>query len=162
MGRNLVSVATGLQHAMTGNDDDKGVAENGLGDRAHRPGSPHVDRDFIIGEGLPTRNPLRNLVDALIENVNAAHVERHIGEVTHFSAQQRDNALDRAFRVRRRARFTGVGLKLKQPLAGFDLARLRKLHADNAGVTPRDAAPANGRVKYRVRPPRHTHPPQAS
>ncbi len=72
-----------------------------------------------------------------------------------LAAQQRDNALDRDFDIRRRAQFAGVGIEPKQALAGFDLARLGKLHADDPGMAPCDAAPAQTRIEYRVPTPRH-------
>ena len=54
------------------------------------------------------------------------------GEIGRLAAQQRDNAFDRDFGIQRRAKFAGFGIKLKQPPPGFDLARFRQLHADNA------------------------------
>ena len=50
-----------------------------------------------------------------------------------FAAQQRHDAFDRDFDIRRRALFAGVGIELIQPAPGFDLARLRQLHANDAG-----------------------------
>src|SRR5438067_12701672 len=59
-----------------------------------------------------------------------------------------------------RADFAGLWIKLKEPLAGFDLAPQWKLHADNAERAPCDAAPANARIEYALLTPRHnaTHP----
>ena len=54
--------------------------------------------------------------------------------------------------------FAGVGIELEQPLAGFDLARLGQLHADDAGIAPRDAATADPRIENGVPTPRHTPP----
>ena len=73
-----------------------------------------------------------DLIDPLIEDVNAAHVERDLGEVSRLSAQQGDDTFDRRFDIARRPRFTGLGIKLKEPAAGFDLAGLGKLHANDA------------------------------
>jgi len=77
-----------------------------------------------------------------------------------LGAQQCADALDRDLDVRRRTHFARVGIEVKQPLAGFDLAGFGKLHADNARITPCDAASADRRVEYGVRPPRHTMYPR--
>ena len=141
---------------MTGNDDHEGVAPNRLGDRADCTGSLETQGDLVIGEGLAAGNFARGLIDALVEGGNSADIERDVGEIARLGPQQRGNSLDCFFDNRRRTHLARVGVKLEQPLAGFDLARLGKLHADQAGMAPRDAAMADRRAEYRVRPPRHT------
>ena len=140
---------------MAGHDDHEGVAGNRLRDRVRGAGSPELARDFAIGAGFAARNRARELVNPLIEGVNAAHVERDVGEIGRLAAQQRDNALDRDFDIQRRAQFAGVGILAQQPPAGFDLARFGQLHADNAEMAPCDAASADPRVEYGVPTPRH-------
>ena len=66
---------------MTGNDDDKGVVNKGMGDRAHRAWSSKLGGDLVIGAGFAVGNPLDQPIDALIKNGNAAHIEHDIGEV---------------------------------------------------------------------------------
>jgi hypothetical protein len=68
MGRHPVGIAASLQHAMAGNDDDKGVVEQGMGDRSHAARSSEPGGDLVIGAGLTMRNPPDQLIDPLIEN----------------------------------------------------------------------------------------------
>ena len=58
-----------------------------------------------------------------------------------------------------RALLAGFGIEPEHPAAGFDLARLGQLHAQNAQIAPCDSAPADRRVEDRVPVPRHFTPP---
>jgi len=92
--------------------------------------------------------------------MDPGHVEGDAGGVGRLAAQQRHDALDRKLDIRRRALFAGVGIELVEPLAGFDLAGLGQLDADDAGNAPGNAAAADHRVENTVPTPRHyaTHP----
>ena len=124
------------------------------------PEAPKAGGDFAIGAGFAAWNRARELVNPRIEGVDAAHIERDLGEIGRFAAQQRGNTLDRHFDIQRRAEFAGVGIEPKQAPAGFDLARFRQLHANNAAIAPCDAASADCRIENGVPTPRHyaTHP----
>jgi len=61
-------------------------------------------------------------------------------KIGRLAAQQRDDAFYRGFNTCGRADFPGVGIKREQALAGLDLASQRKLHTNDAGTAPCDAA----------------------
>ena len=85
---------------------------------------------------------LKRVPNAATLRVNLLRHHTSTEDVGRVAAQRRDNAFDRRFDIRRRALFARIGIKQKQPLAGFDLARFGKLHADDPGLAPGDAAPA--------------------
>jgi hypothetical protein len=97
----------------------------------------------------------RELVNALIEGVDAAHVECDVGEIGSLAAQQRHYAVDRDFDIQRRTEFAGVGILAQHSPPGFDLPRFRELHADNAAIAPCDAASADSGIENGVPTPRH-------
>ena len=75
-----------------------------------------------IGAGFAARDGAGKLVDALVEGGDAGHVERDVGKIAGFAAQQRDDAFDRDFDIQRRALLARLGIELEQPPPGFDLA----------------------------------------
>src|SRR6185437_9431095 len=152
----LVSVAARLEDPMTGHDDDKRVPADGLGDRPHRAGCAKPDCDLAIGHGLATRNVARDLIDPQVERGNPAGIKCDAGEVTYLAAKQRSDPFDRRFDTGVGACFAGLGIKLKKPPAGIDLAGFGELYADDTRLTPRDAATADRRIENGVRLPQHT------
>src|SRR4051812_44734220 len=70
-----VRIVAGLKHAVTGNDDHKGIASERLGDRANGPRNPELGSDLSIGDGLAIRNGARKTIDPLVEGGDARHVE---------------------------------------------------------------------------------------
>src|SRR6185437_5074183 len=107
---------------------------------------------------LPARDLAGERVDALVEGRDAGHVEGDVEKVAIAAAQQRCDSFDRDLGVQRWAKFAGVGIELEQPPPGVDFAGFGKLHANDAGWTPCDAATADPRVEYGVPKPRHTPP----
>src|ERR1019366_2520265 len=104
--------------------------------------------DLAIGAGFAARYGAREGINPLIEGVNAAHVEEDVGKIAGLAAQQRGDTLDRSLDIQGGAHLAGVGIELEQPLAGFDLARLGQLHAQNSQMAPCDAASAYARIEY--------------
>src|SRR5271170_2838611 len=97
-----------------------------------RAGRPQAGGDLAIGPGFAARDAARELVDPPVEGRDVLQIERNIGEIARVPTQQCDNAFDRDFDIERRARLARLGIKLKQPPSGLDLARLRQLYADYA------------------------------
>src|SRR5882724_2229950 len=74
----LVRIAARFEHAMAGNNDHEGIAGNRLCDGLHGTGSPEPCRDLAIGPRFAAGNRPRDLVNPLIEGMNAAHIERDV------------------------------------------------------------------------------------
>src|SRR3954451_11406188 len=152
---NAVRIIAGLEHAVTGNDDHEGVASERLGDRTNGPRKPELGSYLTIGDGLAIRNGARKTIDPLVEGGDARHVERHPRKIGRLAAQQRDDAFYRGFNTCGRADFAGAGIEREQALAGLDLASQRKLHTDDAGTAPCDAASANAAIENGILTRRH-------
>jgi len=81
------------------------------------------------------------------------HVERDFRKIERRPAQQRFDPFDGMLDGRRRTKLTRIRIEVKQP-PRIDLARLGKLHADNARRAPYDAAAADRRIEDGVPAPR--------
>ena len=138
-----------------------GILGQRLRHRVHRAGGAEPGGDFAIGAGFAARDRLRQLVDPLVEGVDAGQIEGDVGKLAGLAAQQRHDALDRDFDIQWRTRFAGLGIKLIQPAPGFDLARFGQLHAEDTAIAPCDAAPANHRCrKWCTHAPTLRYPPR--
>jgi len=144
---------------MAGYQDGKGISPDRLADGVRRAGRAESFCEFGEGDGLAARDGAGVLVDAAIERRRAVHIEDHIGEIAGFPAQQCGDAVDRDFDHRRRGEIAGVGILAQHAPPGLDLARFRKLHAENPGPAPCNAASADCRIEYAVSAPRHSVPP---
>ena len=133
----------------------KGLRAIACATESTAPGARMVAGDLVIGAGFAARNGAGELIDALVEGVNAAHVERDFGKIGVAAAQHSCDAFDGDFGIQRRALLVGFRIEAEQPAPGIDLARFGKLHADDAIVAPCDAASADRGVKNRVPIPRH-------
>jgi hypothetical protein len=131
----------------------KGFFDIACATECEAPGSSQAQRDLAIGHGLTARNGAGEFIDPGIEWRDAGHIEPDVGQIGHPAAQQRRDAVDGALDVRGRAQFAGVEKQLEQPAPGFDLARFRQLHAQNAQLAPCDAASADRSIEYRVPTP---------
>ena len=130
---------------MTGHDDHKRVMGDRLRDRMHGAGRSEPAGDFAVSAGFAARDRLRELVDALVERVDAGCIERTSEKSL---ASPRSSAAMPSIAI---STFTGgprpagVGVERPQPLAGFDLARLGELNASDPAIAPCDAASADCR-----------------
>ncbi len=112
-------------------ESSRRLAPDRLADRVRRAGRAEPFCEFGEGDGFAARDGAGVLVDAATERRHAVHVEDHIGEIAGFPAQQRRDAVDRDFDHQRRGEFAGVGILAQHTPPGLDLARFRKLHAEN-------------------------------
>jgi hypothetical protein len=128
-------------------DQHERVSRNRLRHRVRRAGRPQPGGDLAIGPGFAARDAARKFVNPPVEGRDALEIERDIGEIAGLATQQCDNAIDRDLDIERRAHLARPGIKLKQPPSGFDLARLRQLHADHAALAPGDTASPDAGIK---------------
>ena len=148
IGGNPVRIAAGFEHAVAGHDDHEGIFCDRLRHGMDGAGSLQARRDLAIGHGFAARNGAGEVIDPGVERRDAGHIEPDLGQIGRLAAQQRRDALDGALDVRGRAQFAGVGEQLEQPAPGFDLARLRQLHAQNTQTRPMRCR--IGRPTYRI------------
>src|ERR1700730_1407317 len=142
---------------MAGDDDHERIFRDRLRHRMLGARRPEPRCDFTIRTGFPAGDGARQLVNALVEDMNAAGVEGNVQKIACLAAQQRDDAVDRDFGIHRRTGFARLGVELIYPPSGIDLACLGQMHGDDAGIAPNDAATADSRIEYGVATP-HTPP----
>ena len=157
-GRVLVGVVTRFQHAVAGHDDHEGISADRLRYRILAAAAADKVGDLVIGAGFAARNGAGGCIDALVEHRDPGHVERHIGEVGGAAAQLRTDALDRDLHHHWRTLFARLRIEPVKTPPGLDLPRFRQLHADDAGLAPRDAATADAGVKDCVVSPHQRTP----
>src|SRR5262249_38294020 len=115
--------------------------------------------DLPVGSGFPAGNGSGELVDALVEGRDAAHVESNARKVAVPSAQLRGYTFDGDFDERRRAHFACLGIKAKQATAGCDFPLLGQMPGKDAGSAPNNTATPSAGMEDCVRAPRHNATP---
>ena len=103
--------------------------------------------DFAVSHRLSRRDCPRYGVDTGVELRCAFIVDRHAGEIDRFSAQQRNDTVDRSLHLRGWWRFPGARKAPQHAGARRPLICLGKLHAGNSARRPDDAARADGRLE---------------
>src|SRR5215204_6462729 len=137
------------EDAVAGDDDRERVPPERLADRACAPRIAELRGEFAVGARLTRRDRSRELEHAPVELQHVVHVERDVVEAHALAAQQGRHAVDRTVRVRARRGLASTRVLAPQPRDRRVVARLRKLHAGDAAVTPRDAAAAECGVEQR-------------
>src|SRR6516162_2191180 len=132
---------------MARHDDRERVAPERLPDGARRTRRAHSGGNVAIRQGHAWWYGPRSLIDTAVKARHPLHVERDGREIARLAAQQRHDAVDDTPHLRRRRSFPGSRKPLKHAGARFPLTRFRELDTGDATLTPRDATPADCRVK---------------
>ena len=138
--REAAAAATGCQHPVTGHDDRKWVAAEGLTDRARLVSIPAPRGQFAVGERATWLDRAGRRVDTAGELRDALQVELRLSQVARLALQQRDDVVDDVLdRLRGHGR-TDTRQPLPQPCTRPGVARFRQQHGANAVLSPGNPA----------------------
>jgi hypothetical protein len=80
---------------------------------------------------------------------HAREIERDLEQVARLAAEQRDDVVDRALRMRSWSLDARLGKPARQARSGLELVAFRQLHAGDRGFGPRDSTATDRGIEQR-------------